>query len=340
VAVRAPPARTPPTPELRTTSIVFVLPSARLLDAVGPASGGIVMGTGIVSVALGLDGRQTLSDVVLAIAAAAWVALAVLAPIRARRDRARFRRDMAAPAAFTAVAGTAVLGTGLSAVGWAWAGSASLIAAVVGWLILLAPVLRHWSTPNGGDSFLPAVATQSLAVLAATLALADHARWLLVASLVPFALGLGCYVWVVGRFDARQLATGHGDHWVTGGALAISTLAAGRIALAAAGLDALPGAARLLRDAALGLWLLSLLWLPVLLVAEVRWPRAGYDVRRWATVFPVGMYAACSFEVGAVASAPAITWFARVWVWAALALWVVVACGLAGVAAATRASAR
>jgi hypothetical protein len=35
--------------------------------------------------------------------------------------------------------------------------------------------------------------------------------------------------------------------------------------------------------------------------------------------------------VGAVASAPAITTFARVWVWVALAVWVwaVVACGLA-----------
>jgi tellurite resistance protein TehA-like permease len=215
-----------------------MLPPARLLDAVGPASGGIVMGTGIVSVALGLDGRQTLSHALLTIAATAWVALAVLVPIRARRDGARFRRDIATPAAFTAVAGTAVLGTGLTAVGWAWAGSASLIA------------------------------------------------------------------------------------------------------LAAAGLDSPPGAARLLRDAALGLWLLSLLWLPVLLGAEVRWPRPGYDVRRWATVFPVGMYAACSFEVGAIASAPTITWFARVWVWAALALWVVVACGLAEAAAAPRASAR
>jgi hypothetical protein len=33
--------------------------------------------------------------------------------------------------------------------------------------------------------------------------------------------------------------------------------------------------------------------------------------------------------VGAVASAPAITTFARVWVWVALAVWAVVACGLA-----------
>lgn len=57
---------------------------------------------------------------------------------------------------------------------------------------------------------------------------------------------------------------------------------------------------------------------------EALHPRLGYDVRRWSTVFPVGMYAACSFIVGVAASAPAITDFARVWVWVAVAVWLVV----------------
>jgi hypothetical protein len=45
----------------------------------------------------------------------------------------------------------------------------------------------------------------------------------------PSGLGLCFYVIVIARFDPRQLGVGHGDHWITGGALAISTLAAGRI---------------------------------------------------------------------------------------------------------------
>jgi tellurite resistance protein TehA-like permease len=72
-----------------------------------------------------------------------------------------------------------------------------------------------------------------------------------------------------------------------------------------------------------------MLWLPILVVAEARWPRTTYDVARWSTVFPVGMYAACSFVVGAVASAPAITDFARVWVWVAVTVWLTVLVGLA-----------
>jgi tellurite resistance protein TehA-like permease len=47
-------------------------------------------------------------------------------------------------------------------------------------------------------------------------------------------------------------------------------------------------------------------------------------VRRWSTVFPFGMYAACSFVVGAAAHAGGITTFAQVWIWIALAVWAVV----------------
>ena len=59
----------------------------------------------------------------------------------------------------------------------------------------------------------------------------------------------------------------------------------------------------------------------MLLAAEVLRPRLRYDVRRWSTVFPVGMYAACSFVVGAAARAPGIADFARIWVWVGVAVW-------------------
>jgi hypothetical protein len=307
-----------------------------ILDAIPPASGAVVMGTGIVSIALSLDGQETLSRVFLALDAALWVILAILLPARAARDRARFRGDLRTPAAFTAVAGTAVLGTRVTLLGWNWAGGALLVIAVGLWLGLVAPVLRHWSTPTLGASFILTVGTESLALLAAAMALAEHADWLLTASVVPFVLGLGFYVFVLSRFEVGQLATGLGDHWVTGGALAISTVTAGRIALAGDQLWSASGAVSAFKDIALVLWVLTLLWLPVLLFAEVRWPRGRYSVRRWSTVFPVGMYAACSFVVGTVHSVPAITDFARVWVWGAVAVWVLVATGLARASARAR----
>jgi len=99
------------------------------------------MGTAIVSIALSLDGQETLSRVILAIAAVIWVSLAMLLPLRAARDPAGFRADARTPAALTAVVATAVLGTRLTLLGWAWAGIATLVIAVVLWAALVRPVL-------------------------------------------------------------------------------------------------------------------------------------------------------------------------------------------------------
>jgi tellurite resistance protein TehA-like permease len=67
-----------------------------------------------------------------------------------------------------------------------------------------------------------------------------------------------------------------------------------------------------------------MVWLPTLVAAEVLRPRLSYNVRRWSTVFPVGMYAACSFVVGPLSGITGITDFARIWVWIAFAVWLLV----------------
>jgi tellurite resistance protein TehA-like permease len=296
----------------------------RTLDSIPPAAGAEVMGTTIVSTALSLDGQETLSRVILAPAAVIWVTLAMLFPLRAARDPARFLVDVRTPPALTAAVATAVLGTRLTLLGWRWAGIAMLVIAFVLWAALLGPVLAGWQSPTVGVSLLLAVAPESLAVLAATLATPEHARWLLIAALVLAALGLGLYVYVISRFDFHQLAVGRGDHWITGGALGICTLAAAKIAIAAKGLGTLGGLGGALEDVAIGLWALTMLWLLVLLFAEARWPRLSAGPARWSTVFPLGMYAVCSFTVGVLAHAGAITSFGHVWVWIGLASWAIV----------------
>jgi hypothetical protein len=297
---------------------------ARVLSAVPPASGAAVMGTGIVSIGLLLDGVRILSLILLVIDAAIWIALVELLPARALSDWTRFRVDLRGPAALTSIAGTGVLGTRLTLAGWAGAGAGLLVVALVIWLGLVPYVLRHWHVPTIGASFIVTVCTESLALLGATLALSAHEPWLFYASLVPFGLGLAFYLAVLVRFDFRQLLVGHGDHWVTGGALAISTVTAGRIELAAAHLHLLTGGHTALRDLSLALWVATMLWLPFLVAGEIIRPRLSYDVRRWSTVFPVGMYAACSMIVGAATGVHGIADFGRVWVWVGVAVWAVV----------------
>jgi tellurite resistance protein TehA-like permease len=297
----------------------------RVVGSIPAASGAVVMGTGIVSIALALVGRETLSRILLGAAAAAWIALGVMLTARATGDPERVRREARAPAALSGVAATAVLGARLTTLGWRAAGIALLAVAFALWCALLAPVLMHWDTPTVGASLMLTISTESLAVLAATIADREHEPWLLDAALAVFLLGLACYAFVLSRFDARQLTVGRGDHWMTGGALAISTLAAAHIALAAKALHELGGIDAAFKGILLALWVVTIAWLPILLAAELLRPRLAYDVRRWATVFPVGMYAACSYLVGAAVKAPAITDFGHVWVWGSVALWLVVA---------------
>ena len=115
------------------------------------------MATGVVSIALSLDGQQTLSRIMLAIAIVIWAALAVLAPLRAARDPAGFWADVRTPAALTGSVATAVLGIRLTLLGWTWAGIATLIIAFLLWAALLGPVLAGWRSPTVGVSLLLAV---------------------------------------------------------------------------------------------------------------------------------------------------------------------------------------
>ena len=192
------------------------------------------MGTGIVSIDLSLDGHETISRVLLILAAVIWVS-ACRAPPGARRARPRAlsrRRAHPRRADLRRRHGRARHTAHRARLGLGRRRTARDRARPVG-LALLAPVLRHWVTPTVGASLVLTVSTESLAVLAATLAAREDAPWLLYASAAPFLLGLAFYAFAIRRFDVRQLAVGRGDHWITGGALAISTLAAGRITLAA-----------------------------------------------------------------------------------------------------------
>jgi len=297
---------------------------SRVVESIPPGAGALVMGTGIVSIDLALLGQQPLSLVPLVVAGVAWGALGLLLAGRLLYSRDRFRREASLPAALTGVAGTAVLGTRLILLNWRWPGAVLLVLGALLWLLLLPRVLRRWVTPTVGTSFVLTVSTESLAVLAAVLGLSTRAGWLVLLAVAPLTLGVAFYAFVVGHFDFHQLLIGRGDQWVAGGALAISALACARTTLAAQALHLLAPGAQALRVATLIVWVAALCWLPFLVAAEMISRRVLYDTRRWSTVFPVGMYAACSFAAGTAAHLPPLVQFARIWTWVAVAVWLAV----------------
>lgn len=284
------------------------------------------MGCGIVSIDLNTLGQQVLSVALLLFAGVVWLVLVV----RLAKFPALARVESAAPPILGSVAATAVLGARLAAGGVHVAAAALLVLAAAGLAVLAWPVLTHWATPTTGTSFLLGVATQGVAVLAATLAATYRLGWLLVLAVLACLAGLAAYVFVVWRFDIRTVSSGAGDHWVAGGALAIAALAAGKIAAASGAVAEFGGWHDAVSAAALGVWCLAMAWFVPLVVSEFVWPRLRYHVLRWATVFPLGMYAACSFVVGNDVGIGGITEFGKVWTWVAFAVTAVMLVGLAG----------
>jgi tellurite resistance protein TehA-like permease len=314
--------------------------AAALLDAVPAAGGAAVMGTGIVSIGLALDHQQTLSQISLGIAVVLWLGLLAVFVDRRLRQPRRWEQEARAPGVLTLIAGTAVLGDRLTILGEAWAGYLLLVLALLLWIGLLPRALRHWTSPSAGIAFMLTVATESLAVLAALLALEDRLAWLAASALAPLVLGLGAYLFVLARVDLRQLLLGRGDHWIFGGALAIATLACARTTAALDATSALAGIHPALDDATLALWAAGVLWLPALLAGELIAPRIGFDAGRWSTVFPLGMYAVCSIATGSITGIGGISSFGRVWIWPAFAVLTVVLVGTLSRAAALAAARR
>ncbi|MFI8949287.1 tellurite resistance/C4-dicarboxylate transporter family protein [Streptomyces sp. NPDC053750] len=294
-----------------------------------PAAGAAVMATAIVSVGLHLTGHEILSRIALLLACAAWLTLAANFVYLLLAERVQWVTRAGTPGALTAIAATTVLGTRFSLLGW-WLLAAALLAlAALLWPGLLLLVVRHWGRRMPGAVFLGCVATEGLAVLGATLSAATSTAWLAHASLVPFWLGIVLYLIALFRFDLRQVARGSGDHWVAGGALAISALAGAKL-LAAAGTGMYLWNAddhAVLHDVTVFLLALDLAWYVVLLAGEIVWPRIRYDVRRWSTVFPLGMTAAATLSVAAVVDAPWLDAPGRALVWIAVAAWLAVAAG-------------
>ncbi len=68
--------------------------------------------------------------------------------------------------------------------------------------------------------------------------------------------------------------------------------------------------------------------LPLVIAETLRPRRLGYDVRRWATVFPLGMYAARSLTTGQVTGNTGITGFGEAWTWVAFTGWLLALAGL------------
>ncbi len=319
------------------------------VEGLAPGYFALVMASGILSVGTSLKGFDVLSSVLLIVCAAAFVVLLCLTAWRFVAYRQATNDDFTDPRRgfgfFTFVAGTNVLGVRLGLAGYHGATAALLVLSGVAWLILgyVVPwtaVLGREERPvvatANGTWFIWVVASQSVAIGAATIEPVVDAgrRELAVLAVMSWSIGLFLYA-AAGVFVALRLMLytfGPEDltppYWVSMGALAITVLAGARI-VEMADAPMVDATRELVAGMSVVCWAFATWLIPVLVAAGwwrhvVRRVPLRYDATLWSIVFPLGMYAVAGIYLGRADRLPVVGMIGAVELWVALAAWVLV----------------
>ncbi len=122
-------------------------------------------------------------------------------------------------------------------------------------------------------------------------------------------------------------------YWINMGAGAITTLSGSTLIRSSTLWIPLESILPFLRGLTLFFWAVTTWWIPLLAVLNVWRHRCkqipiGYDVLYWSMVFPLGMYSACTFQVGAVMGLTPLCWISAGFFFAAFGIWCATLLGL------------
>ena len=254
-----------------------------------------------------------------------YVVLWLLTLLRALRWPRRFFGDMVdhlrGPGFFTLVAGTSVLGSQFVVLaadhraGLVLWGVALLLWVGLTYTIFAGLTIKQrkptLAQGINGAWLLAVVATQSIAVLSTLLAphIGQPGRLELnFLALSMWLWGGMLYIWMMALIFYRYLffPFSPGDlsppYWINMGAMAISTLAGSLLILNAPQAPFLVSLLPFLKGFTVFYWAAGTWWIPMLLLLGIwrhgvrRFP-LRYDPLYWGAVFPLGMYAACTWQM-------------------------------------------
>jgi tellurite resistance protein TehA-like permease len=319
------------------------------LAGMSPAYFGMVMATGIVSLAAQMLGWPTLARALFGLNIVAFAVLWGLSALRMLRHSRRFFGDMAdhlrGPGFFTMVAATAVLGTQfLIIAGHYGAGVVAWVVATVLWVLLIytiftaftiKPIKPSLADGINGAWLLAVVATQSIAVLSALLAAQSLQPYKLELNFLALSMWLWggmLYIWMMSlifyRYTFFTLAPGDlsPPYWINMGAMAISTLAGSLLIVNVNDAPFLLSLLPFIKGFTVFYWATGTWWIPMLLVLGLwryvykRFP-LRYDPLYWGAVFPLGMYAASTHEMIAAMGFGFLAWLPALFFAIALLAW-------------------
>ncbi|QGF24130.1 tellurite resistance/C4-dicarboxylate transporter family protein [Raineyella fluvialis] len=317
-------------------------------EGLSPGYFALVMATGIVSIGCGQRDWGAVSVALLGVAGVAYVALVGLNAHRLLRHRAAMVADLrdarTAFGFFTFVAATDVLAVGIAGhgavvIGAVLLGVAGTVWAVLGYAIPGIAVLGGAERPiiraANGSWLVWVVASQSVAVAAATLEphFPASRQAMAIVAVLSWSVGLMLYagtaVFVALRLVAYTLDPHELDpaYWIAMGAVAITVVAGARIVEmdSAPMVDAVRG---LVAGLAVLMWCFATWLIPALVGAGI-WRHLVHRVplhyapNWWSIVFPLGMYAVAGMYLGRADHLPIVEGIGALWIWVAVAAWLV-----------------
>lgn len=319
------------------------------LADLSPAYFGLVMATGIVSLGAGMMGHPLVARGLLWLNFGQYALLWLLYGARAVLYPQRFFQDLIdhlrGPGFFTTVAASGILASqAVVQLDYLPLGVSLWALALLLWLVLTYSIFTAFTVKQekppldkgiNGAWLLAVVATQSLAVSSCLLAdrigqplrlelnLLALSMWLWGGMLYIWMMSLIFYRYTFFRFAPGDLAP---PYWINMGAMAISTLAGSLLIQNAPHAPYLAELLPFLKGFTLFYWATGTWWIPMLLVLGIwrhvyrRFP-LHYDPLYWGAVFPLRMYAACTWQLdkamafGFLRSVPLAFW------WVALTAW-------------------
>lgn len=327
------------------------------LETLHPAYFGLVMATGIVSLATWKLGMPVIGEALFWINVPCYLVLIVLNFYRAIRFARPFFTDLIdhqrGPGFFTLVAASCVLGSQvLLIMGNVPVALALWGVGLVAWVTLTYTIFTAFTVKEhkptleqgiNGGWLLAVVATQAIAVLTALLA--THAEqpariemnflalsmWLWGGMLYIWMMSLIFYRYTFFPFSPADLAP---PYWINMGAMAISTLA-GSLLISNASPEApyLLSLAPFLKGFTVFYWATATWWIPMLVVLALwrhgykRHP-VRYDPLYWGLVFPLGMYTAATLQMAEAMNLPFLRPVPEYFVYVALVAWICVFAGM------------